>query len=58
MATITLTATSNADGTMTIAGSAANSSSGLNIVVTDPTNDSNRPWVRHLGNFIRGTLYP
>jgi hypothetical protein len=58
MATITLTATSNADGTMTLAGSAGNSSSGLSIVVPQPKNESVGQWRRTLADFIVGTLYP
>ena len=58
MATCTIVATSNADGTMTIAGSAANSSSGLNITVQQPTNESIGQWRRELADFIVGKLYP
>lgn len=58
MATCTVIATSNADGTMTIAGSAAGSSSGLNLVVQQPINESIGQWRRILADHIVGKLYP
>jgi hypothetical protein len=58
MATTTILCTSNADGSLTISGSAANSSSGLKIDVPNPTNESQGHWRRVLADFIVGKLYP
>jgi hypothetical protein len=58
MAVVTVTATSNADGTMTVTST---DTAGLKIVVLNPGNESSGndlKWVRPLANFIRGSLYP
>jgi len=55
MATVTITATSNADGTMTIKSTDVG---GLYIVITTPNDERTHTWPKHLQDFIRGTLYP
>jgi len=55
MATVTITATSNTDGTFTI------TSTGLKIVVPAPVitfGDNQDEWERQLSNYVVGTLYP
>jgi len=54
MATCVVTATSNADGTMTLTSSTA----GLTVVVDKPTDESRGQWRRALADFIIGKLYP